>query len=751
MLVTIKIEYENESISVALYEGIEVEELTNVITSSFHVAGSIIGLRDTNGVIFLPRFVCRNIPDIQQTTYELLVKGQKSSRPNAIPKRSEPIQQVVVKEDNGLVDILKYLKMDGFINRTEEKNLLEMLDKSDSELVRILNNYKTNGNFQSLKESLKQLSGKSQPQIRWQENIRPRTDAGYRSRRPLSAARLTENANINSTQAMLIGAVHELEKTNLLDEQAVCIIKTLILEENPEVLKLLNGYIAHIIPEREVCSRLQRLSERMSTYIERPSSPLPRKSSLLEFVNTIISTYIRDADDVELLQKLIEYENEFVLSAFDVFESDQDQENLLDTLIRILEKFKRMGINKDSVTAAGFYDGGILQPEIPRPTETRGRARRSRAQPFALEIDNGPTGEFPLNEGTSGPEEEAEEVNLPDAGLVYVTRGKKVKEEVKRKAERFNPTFKDFKETGAIDRMESELIGILKWGLNHEDSALKGAYNTWKVTKDNKLFQNIIESICTKLLETALNENLTSEQIQLYQTSKENKDVEVINLIEDLRKTGKLTEFIEELKEVINEAKEAGDNNEPVDENKNEEENDELVVDILSALETDGKISKNDCKVLNEMYKKGDGDVHNALQKFKQDHDFELLGDNLSKLINSKQRQRKTRSAIDKTLNVPQLNYYPMPIVNNNQVSNNSAQNYRLPPEDAAHEESIEVEEKNESEQEEDAQEANNDSGGDYDRVKEHMHMVLARYAKEGIIDYKEAAQIHDVIVIFLL
>lgn len=53
-----------------------------------------------------------------------------------------------------------------------------------------------------------------------------------------------------------------------------------------------------------------------------------------------------------------------------------------------------------------------------------------------------------------------------------------------------------------------------------------------------------------------------------------------------------------------------------------------------------------------------------------------------------------------------------------------------------------------ESEQEEDAPEANeNDDGSDYDKVKEHMHMVLARYAKEGIIDYKEAAQIHDVMI----
>ena len=150
---------------------------------------------------------------------------------------------------------------------------------------------------------------------------------------------------MNSTQAMLIGAVHELEEKKLLDEQAVCTVKTLILEENHEVIKLLNSYVAHMIDERELCERLQKLSDRMSTYIERPSSPLPRKDSLLEFVNSFAKTYIRDKEEVALLQKLIEDENEFVLSAFDVFESDKDQENLLDTLLRIVGKYKRMGLS----------------------------------------------------------------------------------------------------------------------------------------------------------------------------------------------------------------------------------------------------------------------------------------------------------------------------------------------------------------------------------------------------------------------
>ena len=51
-----------------------------------------------------------------------------------------------------------------------------------------------------------------------------------------------------------------------------------------------------------------------------------------------------------------------------------------------------------------------------------------------------------------------------------------------------------------------------------------------------------------------------------------------------------------------------------------------------------------------------------------------------------------------------------------------------------------------EKSEQEDAQDNNkNDNSEGYDKVKEHMHMVLARYAKEGVIDYKEAAQIHSV------
>ncbi len=51
-------------------------------------------------------------------------------------------------------------------------------------------------------------------------------------------------------------------------------------------------------------------------------------------------------------------ENEFILSTFDVFDSDQDHENLIDSLQRIIEKSKTMGVHLQSVQATSFYNDG---------------------------------------------------------------------------------------------------------------------------------------------------------------------------------------------------------------------------------------------------------------------------------------------------------------------------------------------------------------------------------------------------------
>ncbi len=83
----------------------------------------------------------------------------------------------------------------------------------------------------------------------------------------------------------------------------------------------------------------------MGTYMERPMSPIPKnKKQLLQFVNSLTRYHFTEKEDVELLNKLIQEENEFVLSCFDVFDSDKDHENLIDSLQRILDKSKSMGL-----------------------------------------------------------------------------------------------------------------------------------------------------------------------------------------------------------------------------------------------------------------------------------------------------------------------------------------------------------------------------------------------------------------------
>jgi len=57
-------------------------------------------------------------------------------------------------------------------------------------------------------------------------------------------------------------------------------------------------------------------------------------------VNSLTRYHFAQKDDYELLNRLIHEENEFVLSCFEVFDSDKDHENLIDSLQRILDKTK---------------------------------------------------------------------------------------------------------------------------------------------------------------------------------------------------------------------------------------------------------------------------------------------------------------------------------------------------------------------------------------------------------------------------
>ena len=246
--------------------------------------------------------------------------------------------------------------MQGQISEEEERTLIELAKTHGHTIINAYNAMVSSNDANTFISKIKQrVNFLNQTYI---HEARPMTS--FSSSRPVSRVRQDSTTAINSSQAMMLGVVHDLEIQSLLDKQLVSHIKTLILEENKEVIKVMNQYFAHLIDERELSYSLTRLSGRLGTYIERPMSPLPKKDTIVNYLNYFAINYIKEKEDMALLLKLVEDENEFVMASFDVFESDMDNENLLDTLKRIVKKYKRMGLSKNSVKAGGFYGEDIV-------------------------------------------------------------------------------------------------------------------------------------------------------------------------------------------------------------------------------------------------------------------------------------------------------------------------------------------------------------------------------------------------------
>lgn len=143
-----------------------------------------------------------------------------------------------------------------------------------------------------------------------------------------------------------------LESAGLLDDQTAAIVKSLILEESLDVYRIINIYLGKVIDEGELALRLHQVAQQaLGTYGpplallgERPMSPpfmlKNKKHQLQAYLNSITRSAFRSKEDQEILQRLIQEENGYVLSCFDVFDSDKDQESLIDSLQRIVEKTK---------------------------------------------------------------------------------------------------------------------------------------------------------------------------------------------------------------------------------------------------------------------------------------------------------------------------------------------------------------------------------------------------------------------------
>ena len=145
----------------------------------------------------------------------------------------------------------------------------------------------------------------------------------------------------------------------------------------------------------------------------RPISPplllKNKKSQLQAYLKTLTRIAFRSREEQEILQRLVQEENEHVLSCFDVFDSDKDQDSLIDSLQRIINKAKaekqkyfEQGINlKDFMMLSqpaqvqqaynhsfggaadfGMMDQGLYEEQLSRPQHAWANERVRSNDPY---------------------------------------------------------------------------------------------------------------------------------------------------------------------------------------------------------------------------------------------------------------------------------------------------------------------------------------------------------------------------------
>jgi hypothetical protein len=302
--------------TIAVCNGIPVKEFLSLLNAAFPIPGaSIVGFRDIEGLLIIPSLICSNTEILKADDYELILK-EKTLNSSFL---KDPAR--VDEEISGLKDWIR----DN--NETVAQVYQSYIVKHDL------------GGF-----------------MQWLLQDRPQDNSVRPDERPTTSRvgdrPKTDNHDIKSYQNY-IQIMSEMESQGLLEQVDVRIIKALILRENIDVMREFDHYFLHSINLDELGNRLQKLADRLNTYMDRPSSPMPKNNQLQSLVESFLGDSLMDSEDIEVLKKLITEENEFVVSAFDVYESDRDQVELIDSLMRAVDKYRK--VNQDSIRSSSFY------------------------------------------------------------------------------------------------------------------------------------------------------------------------------------------------------------------------------------------------------------------------------------------------------------------------------------------------------------------------------------------------------------
>ena len=326
--------------TVAVYKNMPVAEFLELLRCTLPLQeAQVVGLRDSDGVLLSPSLLL-NDPDLLQSEEYELVLRDKGGRPTSGSMRTA---------DDFIPHILADLRLKAALSEEDYIALVDMVVQKDENIQNALRTYSVDLDLDALRSRLLYLR-LSQPSLNRRHSGEPPRPVSQRE--PERAAVERPNTTRNSDRSERPGSMRrnydrymqviaDLESQDILEARLFSVIKTLILRENTEVLREIDTYLAQGMSLLELGHSLMRISDTQSSSLQRPSSPMPRKHELLLLVNSLVKAHIPSEQDIELLNTLIAQENEFVFSAFDVFESDKDQEELLDSLLRAVARCRK--------------------------------------------------------------------------------------------------------------------------------------------------------------------------------------------------------------------------------------------------------------------------------------------------------------------------------------------------------------------------------------------------------------------------
>jgi hypothetical protein len=307
---------------------------------------TILGFRDSEGVLLVPSLICSNPELLRSDDYELILKEKPSS--------TRPEEQ--------FSHIISEIRMKNRLNDEEFFILRTWIRENNQMIGQVYHTFLVNHDFDGFLEWVLKSAGiRSPPVLSTEVSETPkellrafdeRPSTTRTGDRPRTSNQDRKNYEISKTNEKYLQVMLDLEAQGLLEPADVRILKGMILRENFEVLKEFEIFFIHNISLQELGNRLQKLADRRALYMERPSSPMPKNNQLQFLIESFSRENLMNQEDIEVLKKLICEEHEFVFSAYDVYESDKDQNELIDSLMRAINKRKKIS---DSIRPDSFF------------------------------------------------------------------------------------------------------------------------------------------------------------------------------------------------------------------------------------------------------------------------------------------------------------------------------------------------------------------------------------------------------------